>query len=265
MSTANRRQRILKHLAILSATLAGVSFLAFIVYRHHISFRLITATREYPDSTPVLTMPRPSLKASWNRCRLGSLTLEVPETMARNGPIPAMLPGGFTLRDNASEVVVFLPTDATQFTSDFRKSLSPSLLAIGNSKTALDAAAYAASWRDFRWSMSSEEVLRHRVLLNYKLLCCYRPEYPVEIRKGDTVEGLLIREDRKAWFEWYSTDGSAFGKVLFESSHSVLDLNVVRGVCHSLAFDGVVYPERMTDTQTRDILATWSHNPISVP
>lgn len=57
----------------------------------------------------------------------------------------------------------------------------------------------------------------------------------------DDIEALLAVRKSHAEFEWWATDGSAWGVVHFFQKPNEIDLSWVRPVCQSLKFSGEGY------------------------
>jgi hypothetical protein len=101
----------------------------------------------------------------------------------------------------------------------------------------LQEAAYRAGRDDFRWSMSWQELADFRSLLVYKKLVCSSWVSKVETLYREDLEGLLLAGDKRASFDWVSTDGKASGTLLFSEEGPTIDLSWVRPVCTGLKYE----------------------------
>src|SRR5207249_9828322 len=108
------------------------------------------------------------------------------------------------------------------------------------------AAIYAADPADFRWSMTSDELARHRCLIGHKWLLQGMSVTAVETHFGDDVEGLWLINDWGGFYEWYGNGGVVFGSLIFDQQTGPLDLGWIRAVFASLEFSGAIFPETMT-------------------
>lgn len=217
----------------------------------HVWWRFGPASTASSKVQPVPTGPMPAAETpdDWVRCRLGSLELELPPDLAKGfrttgndsgcagfkGDRRAML---ISLPESSEEMVQFLKGPAAAFPE--LRELSPARLRL---------AMHEASWDDFRWTMSRQELASHTFLVELAVSARPKGTQKVETLFRDDMEGLLMVAREHADFKWYSTDRLAFGSIVFLLGSRDIDLSWVRPVCHSLRFTGEIYSDSVTDEE----------------
>jgi len=101
--------------------------------------------------------------------------------------------------------------------------------------------------------MSRQELASHMFLVSSASLgYLMSPEKVETLFRGD-IEGLLDVMGKVADFQWYSTDGRAWGAINFVQKSGNIDLSWVRPVCHSVRFTGEVYSDSLTDEELAEL------------
>lgn len=250
-------------IGLLLAVALSIAVAAY--YRDHIAWYR-NPIRTSVTSTPVSKMPIPERDGTWYRCRIGSLTFDIPESLYGGAPPRPHSESArvFPFDGPELELHVILPNDNSEFARDFHKHLPPGIRTLQLSIPRVYARAYEADGADFRWSMSPAELEAHKQLIVINLGLAATDVQRVETRwDADAIEGLLkIMSDDLAVFEWYSADERAFGSIAFESKDGKLDLDIVRAVCVSLVFSGEVYPERLSEEEVQPLVERAKVDPI---
>jgi len=101
--------------------------------------------------------------------------------------------------------------------------------------------------------MSRQELASHIFLVSFASLGYMESRKQVQTLFRDDIEGLLDVIGKVADFQWYSTDGRAYGSISFVQKSGDIDLSWVRPVCHSVRFTGEVYSDSVTDEELAEL------------
>jgi hypothetical protein len=177
--------------------------------------------------------------------KVGSVELRIPKAFQRDARPRADGIAGLHCKCNSREVFVSLPRSGRETLRAFHRELADLPKRYHKSVPRLHTAIYEASSGEFRWSMSWDELAWHSWLMKRSVLVRSPNVRRLETLFGAEIEGNLKEMTRSAVFEWYSTDGVAFGSVVFDQDNGEIDLEWVRPVCRSLRFSGAVYPDEV--------------------
>lgn len=228
----------------------AIVLVAFVIYYSpHLLWRL---SSEYSLTQHIQAVPVRSLEADapttpFRRCQLGPIGVSVPPEMVDNTQSISPNKRGALLGDSNRKIYISLPSD-NSITENYYRQESE----VNGGRTSvpqIQAEWYTASSEDFRWSMSSDELRRHKWLMNRCFFGRVSNVKTVETLFGGEVEGLLLVVGKYAHFEWYWTKQPVSGMLVFESKNEKLDLDWVRQVCASLTCSGGPVPENLSQAE----------------
>ena len=221
----------------------------------HVWWRFGPASTASSKVQPVPTGPMPAAETpdDWVRCRLGSLEVNLPPGLAKGFRTTGSNSGVAVFQDGTRSMLLSLPESSDPMVQFFKESTAASPELRQLSPTRLQLAMYDASWDDFCWTMSRQELASHTFLVELAVLARPKNTENVETLVRDDIEGLLVVAGRYADFEWFSTDGLAFGSIVFLQGSGDLDLSWVRPACRSLRFSGEVYSDSVTDEELAEL------------
>ena len=202
---------------------------------------------------PAGPMPTAETPGDWVRCRFGSLELELPPGLSKEFRKTITGSGIAVLEDESRAMILDLPESSEEMLRLFKEPAGafPELRQL--SPTRLRLAMHEASWDDFRWSMSRQELASHMFLVSFASLGYLASREKVETLFRDDIEGLLEVAGRLAYFQWYSTDGRAYGSISLVQKSGDIDLSWVRPVCHSLRFTGELFSDSVTEEELAEL------------
>lgn len=240
------RTVLFKYRWIARLGLAVVVALAVFYFGPHLRWRLSAQWALTRDVQPVPVRPLADTPAPEPvaRCHLGPVAVSIPAGMVIKPEFKGGRWCGAILRDQAREVLISFPADNRVSLEANRSELAN--LGGMTSLPRVQAEIYAASSSDFRWAMSREELARHRWRLGRAWLVRSPSVKAVETLFDGDVEGLLLIQERGAFFEWMSAGGVVAGMMSFEQRLGDFDLGWVRSVCVSLRYSGGVLDKEMT-------------------
>ncbi len=200
---------------------------------------------------PVSPMPAAETPEGWVRCRFGSLEVDLPPDLAKGFETTRNDWGSAVFEDDTKAMFLRLPENGEEAARLFKEPAAafPGLRQLSPAKLRLTM--YEASWDDFHWSMSRQELASHMFLVSFANLIGSRDK--VETLFRDDIEGLLEVTGRFADYQWYSTDGSAWGLITFVQKSGNIDLSWIRAACHSLRFSGEIYSDGVTDEELAEL------------
>ena len=179
--------------------------------------------RAIPDGP----MPELDIPDDWVECSLGCMTFRLPPEIAA-GKTTEKIGRAVAYQYEQRKISVFLaPRDN-----------KPELIQHPISgKTITFPRALLESYRtnadDFRWSMSPQEVQRHRD--------CMAPHpfrmstYSIESLFREDIDGILAFDKRNTHiFNWQNTSGTVSGFIFFEDKGEKPDHDWMRRVCQSI-------------------------------
>ena len=184
----------------------------------------------------VSPMQPPGKAGEWTKCRLGPMSFKLPVGIVDES------------ERTTDKAVVVLTAGDLEIRIDVPSRTPPNTLTavsatVNQPPMQLLADSYRASTDQFRWTMSHDELRRHRLLVNMASLFPHAGAHgpgaaEVETRFDKDIEGLLIIYDGKhANFEWRTTSDAGAGFIMFASKDEPLDLDFVRDVCQSVTCD----------------------------
>ena len=202
---------------------------------------------------PTGPMPAAETPDDWVRCRFGSLELALPPDLAKGLRKTGNGLGCVVLETGTRAMFLHLPESSKDVVQFFEESTAASPELRQLSPTRLRLAMHQASWDDFRWSMSRQELASHMFLVSSASLYYFESREKVETLFRGDIEGLLDVVGKVADFQWYSTDGRAWGTINFVQKSGDVDLSWVRPVCHSMRFTGEIYSDSLTDEELAEL------------
>ncbi len=216
---------------LLVLLLAGIVWYWF----PHVRFHLTRWDESFPE-IEVKPLATAHNTIDWPVVRYGEQTLQVPPSLAivtEDGLHRES--GNLVFRDDSGrEFAVSSPRSNKKEHREFQAYVAklPSSRCTSWRETLLTARMYAASPRDFRWTMKREEVTLLAWLLRHKRITAQPGVHSAEVREEDDWEGILLMGPSIASFVWYSKDGRVTGGLLFVPG-SAEDVDWIRLVCSS--------------------------------
>jgi hypothetical protein len=239
------RIRLLKSHAI--AALVAIALLVCLFlwgFGPHFHYWLTTGWMLSDDiaAIPVSPLPETAIPADYVRCRFGSISFRAPRSMTVR---PEFKMRTVMLKDEVSWLLMFLPSDNGERLDVIRREFA--VLGEFTSIPRILAANYSARPADFRWSMTQEELARHRCFMRHRGATVATA---VETSFGKNIEALLHIYGGGpigvADYEWYGNGGAAAGTLIFGQESSPVHLEWIRAICASLEFNGEIFPENIT-------------------
>ena len=202
---------------------------------------------------PTGPMPAAETPDDWVRCRFGSLELDLPPDLAKGFRTTPNASGLACFQGDGRAMFIDLPESSERMVQFLKAPAAAFPELRGLSPTELRLAMHEASWDDFRWSMSRQELAAHMFLVSFANVGYLENREKVQTLFRDDIEGLLDVAGRIAGFQWYSTDGRAYGSISFVQKSGDIDLSWVRPACRSLRFTGEVYSDSVTDEELAEL------------
>jgi hypothetical protein len=253
-----RRRATTRQIVISLIILVAVAGAGFWWWPHILWSFLIARNQVRIPSVRVTAMKAPGRTKGWSECRIGPLSLKLPQDLAESAD-RSLGKSSINFTDAGMEMAVFVPfrippesqAAAQQMTATFH--LSPIRVV---------AESYRASTDDFRWTMSRAELNRHQALLSFGRTYPHALASAVETRFEDALEGLFIIGDRRnVVFEWRTTSGNADGSLTFTGHDKDLDLDTLRDICQCLTCDESQLGPPYTKKELKQFLDTIKTTP----
>ena len=148
--------------------------------------------------------------------------------------------GGVTFESDNRAISIAIPNDSRQFIDEFDAVVGKQFPnREPTSLTRLYAEALSKDARDFRWSMSRQEVMEFTAWITTAVAENAGGISSAELYLGKDVEGLLKFETKgTVMFSWASTDKTAVGFIIFKSKNGPVESEWVRAVSQSLKVKG---------------------------
>lgn len=217
-------------------------------YRVHLIWRVGAWYGGFTDveAIPVGPMPATPTPEDWKHCRFGSIEFDLPPQLTENLTAPENGATALVLYDDSRKVMIHLPRDQADLLAWQEETLGLPPQGQGLSLPRLRVACWEASFDDFRWSMSRQEVHWHLWRVTMSPMMQLSSGGTAETLFRDDLEGVARFTDNASFFDWQAENTTIGGSFLFEDSRDETDPNWMRSVCQSLRFSGECYPERMT-------------------
>jgi hypothetical protein len=210
----------------------------------HLHYWLTTGWMLSDDvaAIPVSPLQETAIPANYVSCRFGSISFRAPRSMTDR---PEFGLRTIILKDEVRRLLMFLPSDNRERLDAIRREFA--VLGEPTSIPRILAANYSARPADFRWSMTQEELARHRSFMRHRNATAATA---VETSFGKSIEALLHiyggGPGVVADYEWYGNDGAASGTLIFGQETDPMHFEWIRAVCASLEFSGEVFPANIT-------------------
>lgn len=213
----------------------GIVLLAGLHYRSHLLWRYEASRLGLHDVQAISDRPMPEspIPNGWVRCRVGCIEFNLPPELAGNKVAQKNGASFVTFQDGSRAVVVALPTDASEF-SDLLKTASKLCPPQQFTMPRLRLACYQASWDDFRWSMTPNEVRWHAFCITTSKLIRPMSEGHTESLFRQDLDGIIHFGGERIVFDWQSNDRACGGYMQFIDHGEKIDPTWIRAVCQSL-------------------------------
>jgi len=213
-------------------------------FRYLILWRATTSANQLNPvpALPVIEMPIVEIPKDWIEIFEGGMKFRIHPDLKRLDA-PELAGKGLLVftGDRERKIIVSEPDELLDITSiQGLQKLGDDVR--GVSLPRLKIRAYQVSSRDFRWSMSPEEMRKHFDSLRLSRYLRFSSTERLESLLGTELDGLLhvdLESSRKS-FDWESKEKSRerFGYIHFVNFEGEEGLNIVRGICRSFRFEG---------------------------
>ena len=201
-------------------------------YRSHLSWKYVEWRENLQDIRAIPDHPMPELDIpdDWVECSLGDMTFRLPPEMTANESRKKVYNGSsgsaIYFHEGRKIFVSLNPYDDMQEFLQYSNSEKP----FSFPQWRLECFRVGAD--DFRWSMSPQDVQKHRYWVTM------RPSFPCRSTESffrENFDSLLMFADHLT-FECQSTSSAIGACILFTDNNKNFDTDVVRRVCQSIEF-----------------------------